>query len=58
MALAAIADNADFLAFDEIDICITIVIDAHNNEILEFSTLIASDGSKPCKPPVKSSPGY
>ena len=35
MALAAIADDGDLLAFDEIDVGIAIVINAHGESLLQ-----------------------
>ena len=35
MALAAIADDGDLLALDEIDVGITVVINTHEHSLLE-----------------------
>ena len=46
MALTAIADDADFLALDQVDVGITIVIDAHGgiSSVFRFRQLYAGVG--------------
>jgi hypothetical protein len=46
MALAAIADDGDFLALDQIDVGIPVVIDAHSFLSLKFGRLSGRAAAK------------